>query len=59
MDKFDRIYQLHSLLDGRKTPVPIEDLMLRLECSEATVFRIIKAMKDYLGAPIDPVNAYS
>jgi hypothetical protein len=38
MDKFDRIYQLHSLLDGRKTPVPIEDLMLRLECSEATVF---------------------
>lgn len=53
MDKFDRIYQLHSLLDGRKTPVPIEDLMLRLECSEATVFRIIKAMKDYLGAPIE------
>jgi predicted DNA-binding transcriptional regulator YafY len=53
MDKFDRIYQLHSLLDGRRTPVPIDDLMLRLECSEATVFRIIKAMKDYLGAPIE------
>lgn len=53
MDKFDRIYQLHSLLDGRKTPVPLEDLMLRLECSEATVFRTIKAMKDYLGAPIE------
>lgn len=53
MDKFDRIYQLHSLLDGRKTPVPMEDLKLRLECSESTVFRIIKAMKDYLGAPIE------
>ncbi len=30
--------------------------MLRLECSEATVFRIIKAMKDYLGAPIERVG---
>jgi proteasome accessory factor C len=56
MDKFDRIYQLHSLLDSRRTPVPIEDLMSRLECSEATVFRIIKAMKDYLGAPIEHVD---
>jgi len=27
--------------------------MLRLECSGATVYRIIKAMKDYLGAPIE------
>ena len=53
MDKFDRIYQLHSLLEGRKTPVPLETIMLRLECSEATVFRIIRAMKDYLSAPIE------
>ena len=53
MDKFDRIYQLHQALDGRKTPISLVDLMLRLECSEATVFRIIKAMKEYLGAPIE------
>jgi proteasome accessory factor C len=56
MDKFDRIYQLHSLLDGRKTPVPLEQLMLRLECSESTVYRIIQAMKEYLGAPIERVR---
>jgi proteasome accessory factor C len=56
MDKFDRIYQLHSLLEGRKTPVPLEEVMLRLECSEATVFRIIRAMKDYLSAPIERMN---
>src|SRR5580658_6874101 len=56
MDKFDRIYQLHSLLDGRKMPVPLADLMLRLECSEATVFRIIKSMKDYLSAPIEHID---
>jgi hypothetical protein len=41
MDKFDRIYQLDTILDGRKTPVPIEDLMLRIECPEATAFRIV------------------
>ena len=56
MDKFDRIYQLHSLLEGRKTPVPLEEVMLRLECSEATVFRIIRAMKDYLSAPIEHMD---
>jgi proteasome accessory factor C len=56
MDKFDRIYQLHSLLDSRKTPLPIGEIMLRLECSEATVFRIIRAMKDYLSAPIEYVD---
>jgi proteasome accessory factor C len=56
MDKFDRIYQLHSLLDSRKTPLPIGEITLRLECSEATVFRIIRAMKDYLSAPIEYVD---
>jgi proteasome accessory factor C len=52
LDKFDRIYQLHHILDGRKTPMPIEDLQLRLECSQSTVFRIIKLMREHLNAPI-------
>jgi predicted DNA-binding transcriptional regulator YafY len=53
MDKFDRVYQLHSILAGRKTPISLNDLMDRLECSKATVFRLIATMKDYFGAPID------
>lgn len=53
MDKFDRVYQLHSILSGRKTPISLNDLMDRLECSKATVFRLINTMKDYLGAPIE------
>jgi proteasome accessory factor C len=53
VDKFDRIYQLHHLLDGRKTPISIEDLMLRLECSKATVFRAKVALENYLGASIE------
>lgn len=53
MDKFDRVYQLHSILAGRKTPISLNDLMDRLECSKATVFRLINTMKDYLGAPVE------
>lgn len=56
MDKFDRIFQLHSLLDGRRTPVSIEDIKQRLECSEATVFRIIRMLRLHLGAPIERVE---
>lgn len=53
MDKFDRIYQLHHVLNGRKTPISLADLMLRLECSEATVFRAMAALQNYLGASIE------
>ena len=52
MDKFDRIYQLHHTLAGRRTPISLENLMERLDCSKATVCRLIEVMRDYLGAPI-------
>jgi proteasome accessory factor C len=52
MDKFDRIFQLHAILSARRTPVPLEDLMARLECSRATLYRAVNALKDQLNAPI-------
>ncbi len=52
MDKFDRIFQLHGILSGRRTPITAEVIANRLECSRATVFRIIAAMQNHLGAPI-------
>lgn len=52
MDKFDRVFQLHAILSGRRTAVTLEELMARLECSKATVHRIISIMRDYLQAPI-------
>lgn len=52
LDKFERIYKLHSILRTRRTPVSREELIERLECSEPTVFRTIRAMRDYLNAPI-------
>ncbi|HWL64248.1 MAG TPA: YafY family protein [Steroidobacteraceae bacterium] len=52
MDKFDRIFQLHAILSARRTPVPLENLMARLECSRATLYRAVNTLKDQLNAPI-------
>lgn len=53
MDKYDRIFELHRALAGRRTPVSAEDLRARLECSRATLYRIIAFLRDRLGAPIE------
>jgi predicted DNA-binding transcriptional regulator YafY len=52
VDKFDRIFQLHAILSGRRSAIPLEDLMARLECSKSTLHRTITALKDYLNAPV-------
>jgi len=52
MDRFDRIYQLHSILSSRRTPASRRFLEDELECSRATVKRTIEDMRDFLGAPI-------
>jgi predicted DNA-binding transcriptional regulator YafY len=52
MDKFDRIFHLHAMLNGRRTAIAVEDLLARLECSRPTLYRAINTLKDQLGAPI-------
>lgn len=53
MDLFDRIYRLHKILRHARRPVPSRRLREELECSRATINRIIREMRDYLGAPIE------
>lgn len=52
MDKFDRIFQLHAILSSRRTPIPLEELTARLECSKSTLHRAINTLKDHLNAPV-------
>jgi predicted DNA-binding transcriptional regulator YafY len=52
LDKFDRIFQLHAILSPRRTPIPLEELMARLECSKSTLHRAINSLKDHLNAPV-------
>lgn len=52
MKKIERIYLLDSILKQRRTPIAIEALMERLECSQATVYRVIASLRDEYNAPI-------
>ena len=52
MDKFDRIFQLHAILSSRRRPLPLEELMEKLECSKSTVLRTINTLKNHLNAPV-------
>ncbi len=52
MDRFDRVFQLNNILQAARLPIPRRRLEQELECSRATVKRIIEDLRDFLGAPI-------
>jgi proteasome accessory factor C len=52
MKKIERIYLLDAILKERRTPIRIEQLMERLECSQATAYRIVASLRDEYNAPI-------
>ncbi len=52
MNQLQRIYQLHRVISSHRQPVPRTTLERELECSRATVKRIIEDLKLYFDAPI-------
>ena len=52
MSKFDRIYALHRIFSARRYPVDMRTLCDDLECEEATVKRLIRMLREQLGAPV-------
>jgi predicted DNA-binding transcriptional regulator YafY len=52
MNKFDRIFDLHKILQARRTPITTRELMARLECADPTVRRLNAKLRDELGAPV-------
>jgi predicted DNA-binding transcriptional regulator YafY len=53
MSKVERLYHLHNILSQRRTPISRQHLMERLECSQATLYRLVNELRDFLGAPIE------
>lgn len=53
MSKLEKIYHLHDILKARRRPVSRQVLMEELGCSQATLYRLIAALRDELGAPIE------
>ena len=52
MNFFDRVQQLHALLRDRRSPISGQQLQDELECSRATLHRLIAKLRDELGAPV-------
>lgn len=53
MDKFDRIYRLHQIFAGRRTPVALDELKRQLDdCSKATVHRLLDTLRNTPRAPV-------
>lgn len=53
MSKVERLYHLHNILNQRRTPISRHALMERLECSQATLYRLVAELRDFLGAPLE------
>lgn len=53
MQPFERIFKLHRLLTGHRSAWPTDRLCEELACSRATLKRIIKSLRDGLGAPLE------
>lgn len=53
MSKVERLFHLHNILDQRRTPISRHELMERLDCSQATLYRLVGELRDFLGAPIE------
>jgi predicted DNA-binding transcriptional regulator YafY len=55
MERFHRYYRLHRILSSRRLPVPRTALERELECTRATVMRVIEELRNY-GAPVEYVR---
>jgi predicted DNA-binding transcriptional regulator YafY len=52
MDRLQRIYKLHQVVAAHRLPVPHNVLQEKLECSRATVTRVIEEMRLHFNAPL-------
>ncbi|MFU8832414.1 MAG: helix-turn-helix transcriptional regulator [Wenzhouxiangella sp.] len=53
MSRRERLYHLHDLLRQRRTPIGRHELMEELDCSQATLYRMVAELRDKLGAPLE------
>ena len=53
VNRMERMVALHRVLDSRRHPASMDELMTELECSRSTLFRTIRHLRDHLSAPIE------
>ena len=52
MSTLAQLIRCHRILSARRTPIPFEDLRQRLECSTATLKRVLTQLQDDFDAPL-------
>lgn len=52
MSTLAHLIRCHRILSARRTPIPFEELRQRLECSTATLKRVLTQLQDEFGAPL-------
>lgn len=52
MSTLAHLIRCHRILSSRRTPIPFEELRQRLECSTATLKRVLTQLQDEFGAPL-------
>ena len=52
MSTLAHLIRCHRVLSARRTPIPFEELRARLECSIATLKRVLDQLADEFGAPL-------
>lgn len=53
MSRRERLYHLHDILRARRTPISRQALLDELDCSQATLYRLLAELRDRLGAPLE------
>ena len=53
---FQHVYDIHRLLDGRRTPLSKDDILNELKIDRSTFYRIKSFMVDQLFAPIETIR---
>lgn len=52
MSTLAHLIRCHRILSARRTPMPFEELRQRLECSTATLKRVLTQLQNEFGAPL-------
>jgi len=52
MSTLVHLIRCHRILSARRTPIPFAELQQRLECSTATLKRVLTQLQDEFGAPL-------
>lgn len=52
MSTLAHLIRCHRILSARRTPIPFEELRQKLECSTATLKRVLDQLQDDFGAPL-------